>query len=100
MKRVYVARTPVEAEFVRGFLESAGVPVSVRGEHLFTLRGLVPVTEDTLPGVWVTEDEDFERATALLEQLEARSHLRSVEAVESDDATFAEPWDEAGEKLG
>jgi hypothetical protein len=100
MKRVYVARTPVEAEFVKGFLEAAGVPVAVRGEHLFTLRGLVPVTEETLPGVWVIEEEDLERAIALLAQLEARSHLRSVEAGESEDASFAEPWDEAGEKLG
>jgi hypothetical protein len=100
MKRVYVAQTPVDAQFVKAFLESAGIPASVRGEHLFTLRGLVPVTEDTLPAVWVSEDEDLERATELLGQLEARARLRPVDGEDEDAAAPDEAWDEAGEKLG
>ena len=57
MKRVHVASNPVEAQFLRAFLESAGIAASVRGEHLFGLRGGVPMTAETLPSVWV-EDED------------------------------------------
>ena len=85
MKRVYVAATPIDAQFVCTFLESVGIHATVRGEHLFTLRGLVPVTEDTLPAVWVTEDEDYERAV-----------------VEEDGSAAGEDegWDAAGEKLG
>ena len=98
MKRVHVASNPVEAQFLRAFLESAGITAAVRGEHLFALRGGVPMTAETLPSVWV-EDEDDDRARALLSQLEARSRLRPVE----DDGTAAEPaeaWDEAGEGTG
>ena len=100
MKRVYVAATPIDAQFVCTFLESVGIHATVRGEHLFTLRGLVPVTEDTLPAVWVTEDEDYERAVALIEQREARSRLRAVVEEEGGAAGDDEGWDEAGEKLG
>jgi hypothetical protein len=101
MKRVYVAATPIDAQFVRTFLESVGIQASVRGEHLFTLRGLVPVTEDTLPAVWVIEDEDYERAVALIEQREARSRLRAVGEEDGGSAPADdEGWDEAGEKLG
>ena len=100
MKRVYVATTPIDAQFVRTFLESVGIAATVRGEHLFTLRGLVPVTEDTLPAVWITEDEDYDRAVDLLEQREARSRLRAVEADAAGAQADEDDWDEAGEKLG
>lgn len=100
MKRVYVASTPIDAQFVRTFLESVGILATVRGEHLFTLRGLVPVTEDTLPAVWVTEDEDYERAVELLEQREARSRLRAVESESGTSPAGEDDWAEAGEKLG
>src|SRR5688500_4935255 len=98
MKRVHVASNPVEAQFLRAFLESAGITASVRGEHLFGLRGGVPMTAETLPSVWV-EDDDAGRAEQLLQQLEARSRLRPVD----DDGTAAEApaeWDEAGESAG
>jgi hypothetical protein len=100
MKRVYVAATPVDAQFVKSFLESAGIAAVVRGEHLFALRGVVPVTADTLPTVWVSEEEDLERAEELLAKLEARSRLRSVVEEESEPAAEGEEWEEAGEKLG
>jgi hypothetical protein len=97
MKRVHVASNPVEAQFLRAFLESAGIVATVRGEHLFALRGGVPMTADTLPSVWV-EDEDVTRSETLLQQLEARSRLQAVD----EDALEVEPegdW-EAGEETG
>jgi hypothetical protein len=93
MKRVHVASNPVEAQFLRAFLESAGIAATIRGEHLFGIRGGVPMTAETLPSVWV-EDEDAERAERLVQRLEARARLRPVD----DDGTAAEPpeeWDEA-----
>lgn len=101
MKRVHVAANPVEAQFIKSFLESAGIAAVVRGEHLFALRGAVPVTDDTLPGVWVREDEDESRALELLSRLEARSRLRSVaEDGEGEEEASGGEWEEAGEKLG
>jgi hypothetical protein len=100
MKRVYVAPDLIDAEFVRSFLESAGIGAVVRGEHLFALRGLVPATDDTLPTVWVREDDDLARAEELRGMLAARSRLRSVADDEAEPAEADEEWPAAGEKLG
>ena len=82
---------------VQAFLESAGIAAVVRGEHLFGLRGFVPMTDETLPSVWIEDDDDLAQALQLLEQLEARSRLRPVDS-ESDEGGAAEvDWD-AGEK--
>lgn len=57
MKQVYTAANLVEAELVRGLLEVRGIRATVRGDALFSLRGYVPMTVDTLPTVWVEEGE-------------------------------------------
>ena len=44
MKRVYTAHDPTEAHLVKGLLEAAGIEALVQGEHLFPLRGSLPVT--------------------------------------------------------
>ncbi len=100
MKRVYVATTPVDAQFVKAFLESAGIAASVLGEHLFALRGSVPMTEETLPSVWIEDDDDLEEARHLLGRLEARARLRPVDASASDDGDGEEGWEEGEERLG
>ena len=96
MRRVYVAETPVDAQFVKAFLESAGIAATIRGEHLFALRGGVPMTAETLPSVWIEDEEDLARAQGLLERLEKRSHLRPVDRAEA--ANDAEEEWEAGEE--
>ena len=78
MIRVFTASDPFEAYFVRDHLTAAGFEVTVRGEHLFAIRGGVPLTEDTLPSVWLTYEEDLPAAKELLARLEARRHLESV----------------------
>src|SRR5262245_32273968 len=100
MKRVYVATTPVDAQFVKAFLESAGITASVRGEHLFALRGSVPMTDETLPSVWIEDEEDLEQAQRLLAQLEARARLRPVDADAADDDAATGDWDEGEERVG
>jgi cytochrome c556 len=100
MKRVYVATTPVDAQFVKAFLESAGIAASVRGEHLFALRGSVPMTDETLPSVWIEDEDDLEQAQKLLVQLEARARLRPVNGDDVDDDAAAEEWDEGEERIG
>lgn len=88
MKKVYIAGNPIDAKLAKDFLESAGIEARVRGEHLFALRGGVPMTPETLPAVLVAE-EDFETAREILKRLEARSRLESVDlepgAEDSDD---------------
>ena len=100
MKRVHVASDPVEAQFVKAFLESAGIAAVVRGEHLFALRGGLPMTAETLPSVWIEDEEDLEQAQRLLAQLEARARLRPVDADAADDDTSTDDWDESEERIG
>ena len=49
MRKVFIAAHPAEAHMVRGLLECEGIAAVVRGEALFSVRGLTPVTSDTLP---------------------------------------------------
>jgi hypothetical protein len=74
MKQVHVARHAPEAHLVRGFLESNGIAAIVRGEFLTSGWGELPVD---VCGVWVVEDDQHERACALL-----RSFLRGDAARE------------------
>jgi hypothetical protein len=66
MKKVFVAQHPTEAHLVKGVLETSGIPAIVRGESLFGARGEAPVTPDTLPTVWVTDDNDAAGALGIL----------------------------------
>jgi hypothetical protein len=64
MKKVYTARDGLEAHFLRNLLEGEGIRAAVLGEALAIARGDLPLTQETLPAVWVSE-EDFERACGI-----------------------------------
>ena len=66
MRKVFVAAHPAEAYMVKGLLESEGIEAIVRGEALFSARGLISVTQDTLPSVWVLDPHDAECAVAII----------------------------------
>ncbi|MDX1631982.1 MAG: DUF2007 domain-containing protein [Thermoanaerobaculia bacterium] len=78
MRHLYTAENPIDAHFVKGFLATAGIEAVVRGEHLFAIRGGVPMTEETLPSVWLVHEEQYDRARQILERLHARARLRLV----------------------
>ncbi len=80
---------------VRDFLESAGIEAIVRGEHLFALRGGVPMTEDTLPAVWLVHEERYEEARDLIGQLQARAQFRVVKDLEdsADEDEDSDDWE-------
>ncbi len=70
MRRVYTADDPIRAYIVKNVLESAGISVVVVGEWLFPLRGPgASLSDDSLPEVWVINDEDAPAARELMEQL-------------------------------
>jgi len=69
MKQVYAARDPVQAHFVRNLLDNEGIKAEVQSEHLFGVRGDLPMV---YPSVCVVEDSDFERARALVAEYERR----------------------------
>jgi hypothetical protein len=63
MKQLHVAKHAMEANLVKGFLESQGIEAIVRGEYLTGGWGELPVDLCT---VWIADDAQFERANELL----------------------------------
>ena len=80
MKRVYTAHDPTEAHLVKGLLEVEGIEAIVQGEHLFPLRGSLPVTSDTNPSVWVVNDEDFDQGRVIARAYDQGAHTRQPSA--------------------
>ncbi len=68
MKQVYIADDPTEAHLVKGILEQFGISCEVRGEALWIARGQLPLTSETLPTIWVIDDNRFEEAMELAER--------------------------------
>jgi hypothetical protein len=67
MQHVYTARDEMDAHFVKGLLEQAGIEAVVLGESLEAAFGTLPLGKQGLPGVWVRE-EDVERAMPIIEE--------------------------------
>ena len=55
--KIFTARDTLEAHHVRNMLESAGIKAIVMGELLGVARGDLPMTQETLPSVWVNEPD-------------------------------------------
>ncbi len=68
MKQVFVAQHPLEAHFVKGLLETQGIPAEVLGEVLWGARGEIPVSAETLPSVWVLNDDTMQQALSIVEE--------------------------------
>ncbi|MFH1725359.1 MAG: DUF2007 domain-containing protein [Elusimicrobiota bacterium] len=71
MKKVYTGTNLPEAGLIQAMLQEAGIPGEVRGAVLHGLFG-VGSGIDACPAVWIRNDEDLERAEALIQE-----HLRS-----------------------
>ena len=111
MQEVYTARTLAEAHLIRAALAEEGIPSEVRNEHVFSLRGEVPMTPDSMPSVWVDDDvvaraevaiarrgADPGNAAALLEQADSLAEEDAADDEAADDQEAAdEEDDETGE---
>lgn len=67
--KLYAARDGMEAHHLRAMLEAEGIEATVMGELLGTARGELPLTQETLPSVWVDES-DMEAAARVVERLQ------------------------------
>jgi hypothetical protein len=68
MKRVYGARDLTEAHFVKGLMEAEEIAAIVQGGPLQIVLGEIPVTPESLPSVWVADD-DIPHAMQIIDDL-------------------------------
>ena len=64
MRRLYLARDRIEAQFLRDFLAHHRVRAVLLGDYLAGAAGELPL--DIFPSVWVVDDDDLPHARELL----------------------------------
>ncbi|HKJ22395.1 MAG TPA: DUF2007 domain-containing protein [Gammaproteobacteria bacterium] len=107
MLKVYEAALVYDAEQVRDLLLRRGIDAYVFGEHTYNVLGVNPLA---WPQVWVAEDEDFERAKALIGDYEKAQRAMAASAAagkrwrcracgETNEGTFDVCWS-CGEPRG
>jgi hypothetical protein len=77
MERIYGARDPVEAEFVKGLLESEEIEAVIQGLPLQMALGDIPISPESLPSVWVNEP-DVARARQIVDEMQRGGPAASV----------------------
>ena len=99
MKQVYIADEPTEAHLVKGILEQYGISCEIRGEALWIARGQLPLTCETLPTIWIVDDNRYEEATELTERFKdgtltekAGANWKCSECGEEVEGQFTECW--------
>jgi hypothetical protein len=92
VKKVYMAENPIEANMVVDLLQAEGIAAVVQGEHIFAVRGALPIS---YPTVWVLDEGDYDRAREL-----ALEYDRSQYATEGKEPR-PEPWvcPQCGERI-
>ena len=68
MKRLTTAPNLALATLWADLLSHAGVPTTVQRQYASSIAGEVP-PDQTLPELWVTDADQFERARVLLDEL-------------------------------
>jgi Putative prokaryotic signal transducing protein len=90
MKRLLQAPNLALATLWADLLSNAGVPTTVQRQYASSIAGEVP-PDQTLPELWVRNDEQLEPARTLLEQLR-HPPLRRSGCHEVIDGPFEQCW--------
>jgi hypothetical protein len=70
MKQIYSARDEVDAQLAKTALDEADIESVIQPGGLGSILGELAVSEETLPSLWVRE-EDADRASAVLTTFKA-----------------------------
>ncbi len=101
MRRVFTAQSIPQAHLVRSSLEASGIRAIVQNEHIFDIRGEVPMAPDTMPEVWILDESQSAEAESIVDAfLFRRGASTSEEAGEQDeqdehDDDYVEDFEEA-----
>jgi hypothetical protein len=104
MQHVYTARDALDANFLKGLLEQEGINSVVQGEPLQETWGNLPLSDESLPSVWVAEQdvpkalpivEDYKRrdqADAALDELPPRPTWTCPNCGQNVEEQFTQCW--------
>lgn len=92
--QVFRSSDPTEGYLVRDYLMSKGIDTQLRGEHLASVMGAIPVT-DSFPTLWVPE-ASVALARAALQSWEAEQPAgeawKCPDCYEGNEPTFGSCW--------
>ncbi len=93
MQRVIHAPNIALATLWSDLLNQAGIEVSVQRYFASGIAGEIP-PDQALPEIWVSDDDQLERAQAMLAQLTglAHRHWRCENCAETIDGPFEQCW--------
>lgn len=81
MRHVYTGRDDMDAHFVKGLLEQEGIAAVVAGENLEATWSTLPLSNTSLPSVYVPEGDE-ERALAIVREYEEVDRANAEETHE------------------
>lgn len=87
MRHVYTGRDEMDAHFVKGLLQQEGIEATVVGENLVNAVGTLPLSDNSLPSVWVP-DGDEERAAVVVRDYQ---QVDAANAADEDDVVEDAP---------
>lgn len=94
MKKLTSAESLITINHYKNLLTSEGIPTEIRNQHLGSIMGEMPFFE-TWPQLWVINDLDFDRATQLIDSVDAESPGTSwtcAKCGEENEGQFAACW--------
>ncbi|WP_086984015.1 putative signal transducing protein [Vibrio aphrogenes] len=72
--KIFSASNPVEAHIVCELLKSHHINAKVHAEHTFSLKGELPLTQDSDPYVWLMDERDQQQARQLIAEYEQENN--------------------------
>ncbi|WP_413284684.1 DUF2007 domain-containing protein [Vibrio sp. MA40-2] len=72
--KIFSASNPTEAHIICGLMKQQNIHTEVRDEGLFSLKGELPLTNDTDPYVWLFELDKLDQARTLINEYENQQH--------------------------
>ncbi|ORT49478.1 hypothetical protein ST37_13855 [Vibrio sp. qd031] len=72
--KLYSAANPTEAHLLSELLRSQRIQVEVRGDALFSLKGELPLTDDSDPYVWLLDLTQQHQAEKIVQEFVSQAN--------------------------
>lgn len=93
---IYIAGNPTEAHIVCELLKQHEIEAEVRGEGIFSLKGELPLTDDSDPYVWLFDDTKSVAAKRIVSEFKAddedTDEWQCLKCNEENEGQFALCW--------